>query len=172
MIRKAVEKDFEEIFNVHRLAFGQEDEAELVLNLVNDESAQPVLSLVAETDAGEICAHILFTKAYVEGALAYLLAPLAVHPDYHYKGHGQRLMKAGFKELAAMGVDLVFVLGDPAYYPRCGFQINAGSLGYPAPHPIPPEWRDAWMVRKLSDKDVTGPVRVADAIMPIEYWSD
>ncbi|WP_135080980.1 N-acetyltransferase [Terasakiella sp. SH-1] len=173
MIRKAIEKDLKDILEIHRLAFGEEDEAKLVDNLLKDDSAQPCLSMVAEQD-GQIIGHILFTKAGIKGTKlnASLLAPLAVHPDFHFKGTGRRLIKAGFKELADQHVDLVFVLGDPNYYTKSGFSLNAGAQGYPTPVPIPPKWADAWMVRKLSDCEESGQVQVAKEISAPEFWSD
>ena len=42
----------------------------------------------------------------------------------------------GLKQLAESGVDLVFVLGHPGYYPKFGFR-PAGALGFEAPYPIP-----------------------------------
>ncbi|SCA57101.1 Uncharacterized N-acetyltransferase YjhQ [Candidatus Terasakiella magnetica] len=174
MIRKAVEKDLKDILEIHRLAFNEEDEAELVDQLLIDPTAQPCLSLVGEQD-GQIVAHILFTKASVDSTSAYLLAPLAVHPDVQYKGWGKRLINAGLKSLKKMGVDLVFVLGDPNYYPRSGFQCNAGALGFPTPQPIPAQYNEAWMVQELRDGVIgqaKGTVNVADAIAPIEFWSE
>ncbi|NVK20140.1 MAG: N-acetyltransferase [Methylocystaceae bacterium] len=171
MIKATTLEDLDVIKDIQTRAFEEPDEAELVENLLNDPSAAPILSLLAYKDDNAI-GHILFTKAYVDGATAALLAPLAVDPDHHYKGTGQRLMKEGLKQLKAQGVDLVFVLGPPDYYPRVGFQNNAGKRGYPAPHPIPKRHEDAWMVINLSGTDVTGPVRVAKAISAKEYWTE
>ena len=170
-IRETKKSDLDDILDIHERAFGQKDEAELVANLLKDETAQPVLSLMAFQD-DEPVGHILFTKAIVDGASAYLLAPLAVVPELHFKGTGQRLMKEGIKRLRAQGVDLVFVLGHIDYYPRAGFKNDAGAMGYPAPHPIPHEHRDAWMVMNLSGTQKKGTVKVADAISALEYWSD
>ena len=174
MIRIAQEKDIDAILDIHRLAFDQEDEAELVTCLIGDQSAHPILSIVYEID-GVIVGNALFTKTYVDGASAYLLAPLAVHPDYQFKGIGRKLIAAGLEELNTQNVDLVFVLGDPQYYPRSGFQTDAARLGFPPPHPLKPEWADAWMVQELCFGvigRIKGNVKVADAISPIEYWSD
>lgn len=173
MIRTATQKDIDDILNIHRLAFNEEDEAALVTNLLNDPSAQPCLSLMAVQDDQPI-GHILFTKAHIEGTdlNAALLAPLAVHPDFHFKGTGQRLIKDGLKRLQKEGCDLVFVLGDPAYYPRCGFQTDAARHGYPTPVAIPAKWAQAWMFIKLHDCRETGTVQVADRIAAPEYWSD
>jgi len=43
MIRTANKNDLEDILDIHRLAFGEEDEAELVANLLNDTTAKASL---------------------------------------------------------------------------------------------------------------------------------
>ena len=70
------------------------------------------------------------------------------------------------------GVDIVFVLGHPTYYPRSGFH-PVGSLGFEAPYPIPSEHSDAWMVQALCPGilgTVTGKVLIADALDHPEHW--
>ncbi|MDV7339707.1 N-acetyltransferase [Terasakiella sp. A23] len=172
MIRPTTPDDLKDILDIQRRAFNEEDEAELVANLLDDKTAQPVLSLIACDNEDTPIGHILFTKAYVDNLSAYLLAPLAVVPEVHYKGTGQRLMKEGLKILKSWGVDVVFVLGPPDYYPRAGFLNDAGAIGYPAPHTIPAKHADAWMMQHLSDKRIKGTVRVADAIAAEEYWKE
>ncbi|NVJ91279.1 MAG: N-acetyltransferase [Methylocystaceae bacterium] len=171
IIRAATPNDLTALLDIHRLAFEEDDEADLVASLLKDQTAVPVLSLIAE-DEGEVIGHILFTKAKLKDLNAYLLAPLAVLPERQFKGTGRRLIKEGLRQLNAWNVDLVFVLGDPLYYQQSGFEVNAGRLGFIAPHPIPKKHADAWMVKNLSHTDVIGAVQVADAISAKEYWSD
>lgn len=79
-VRKATSDDFSDVMNVERLAFGEEDEARLVKDLLADASAEPFVSLLA-CYQGEAIGHILFTKALLEGSnpspSVYILAPLA-----------------------------------------------------------------------------------------------
>ncbi|NIP71638.1 MAG: N-acetyltransferase, partial [Gammaproteobacteria bacterium] len=77
-----------------------------------------------------------------------ILAPLAVHPDHQGRGIGGSLVREGLARLKGAGVELVFVLGYPAYYAKLGLS-PAGEKGFEAPHPIPPESADAWMVQAL-----------------------
>ena len=72
------------------------------------------------------------------------------------------------------GVQLVFVLGHPDYYPRSGFK-PAGVLGYEAPYPIPAENADAWMVQELFSGiigRVRGTVKCSDAMNQPEHWRE
>ena len=174
MIRLAQEKDFDEILELHRLAFDEEDESDLIKALHQDETAFPLLSIVCEED-NQILGHGLFSKVYLEGAHAYIMSPLGVHPHYQFKGIGKRLIKFGLDYLNKQNVDLVFVLGDPHYYPQCGFECNAERLGFIPPHPIPKAYKDAWMVQELCANvigRIKGQVQPNDTLSQIEYWSD
>lgn len=180
LIRKAIDSDLKSISEVVMSAFGPEEGPEivqLIADLLDDESAQPVFSLVATVER-RVVAHILFSKVRLKHAAskfsATLLAPLAVHPDFQSQGVGGRLVQRGFELLAGSGVGLVFVLGHPGYYPRFGFVV-AGEAGYEAPHPIAPENAGAWMVRELHPGvigEVHAKVICADAIADPRYWRE
>ena len=109
-VRKATSDDFSDVMNVERLAFGEEDEARLVKDLLADASAESFVSLLA-CYQGEAIGHILFTKALLEGSnpspSLYILAPLAVKPEYQKQGIGGLLIREGRRILKEMGVELV-----------------------------------------------------------------
>lgn len=176
-IREASDSDLNDVLFVERAAFGHDEEAELVMELLVDSSAKPVLSLLAFND-NQAVGHILFTAARLtinqNAASIAILAPLAIVPDAQKKGIGGKLIVRGLQLLSDSGVDLVFVLGDPEYYPRYGFK-PAGPLGFEAPFPIPDEHADAWMVQALSPGvigSVTGKVICADEMNKPEYWHE
>lgn len=176
-ITEASPTDLSHALSVERAAFGQDDEAELVRALLEDPSAQPLLSLLAWVE-GRPVGHILFTAARIEGApgaaRAAILAPLAVVPETQGQGVGGRLVEHGLSVLRERGVGLLFVLGHPAYYPRHGFE-PALPHGLLPPFPIPPEHADAWMVRALREGllgEVRGRVVCADAMNRPEYWRE
>jgi len=173
-IREALPSDVEEVLAVERVAFGEEDEANLVQDLLGDPSAKPTLSLIA-VEGDKVVGHILFTKATLvpdAGISISLLCPLAIIPDAQNKGIGGALIKHGLEMLSQSGVDLVFVLGHPGYYPRHGFN-PAGVQGFEAPYPILEKNAGAWMVQALS-KDIigklSGTVICADIVSKPEYW--
>ena len=152
--------------------------AELVNGLLNDETAKPLLSLVAERD-GNLIGHILYSKAkllYPEDneISIQILAPLAVVSEFQGKGVGGQLIREGLKQLRDSGVDLVFVLGHPGYYPRLGFQ-PAGEVGFEAPYPIPEEHADAWMVQELRGGfigSVRGKVQCSAVLNQPQHWRE
>jgi len=176
-IREASELDLDDVLSVERLAFGHDKEAGLVRDLLDDASAKPILSLLA-FDGDRAVGHILFTAVCLsktrQGISAAILAPLAVVPDAQKQGIGGKLIERGLRLLCESGVELVFVLGHPEYYPRHGFK-PAGNLGFEAPYPIPDEHADAWMVQALRPDvigSVSGKVICADALNKPEHWRE
>ena len=161
-------------------AFGQEqgqEIVELVNGLLGDDTAKPLLSLVAEAD-GRLVGHILFTLARLQTedqeVSVRILAPLAVSGEFQGEGIGGVLIREGLKQLAESGVDLVFVLGHPGYYPKFGFQ-TAGVLGFDAPYPIPAEHADAWMVQELKVGvigSIEGRVQCSGALNQPQHWRE
>lgn len=179
-IKQSVEQEKDEIIKVHIQAFGKEQGpgiGDLVKDLFGDETALPTLSLVA-VENDEIVGHILFTKVRIagidDGLPAQILAPLAVLPEFQGKGVGIGLINEGLKELKKRGVKLVFVLGHPGYYPRCGFS-PAGIHGYEAPYFIPEAHSDAWMVRELFPGVIgteKGTIICSDVLNKPEHWQE
>ncbi|MBT3024947.1 MAG: N-acetyltransferase [Candidatus Thiodiazotropha sp. (ex Lucina aurantia)] len=179
-IRESKEADKLGIETVHIQAFGKNEGPEiagLVNDLLKDETAFPLLSLVAiEND--KIVGHVLYTNAVVtqstESVSAQLLAPLGVIPEAQNQGVGSQLIYEGTKRLTKSGVDLIFVLGHPTYYPHYGFG-TAGIIGFEAPYPIAKENADAWMVLELK-KGIIGRVRgriqCAKALNQPQYWRE
>ena len=146
-------------------------------HLLNDPSARPLYSLLAFNDDRAV-GHVLFTSAHLEGPrkniFLSILAPLAVIPDFQKQGVGGKLIERGLQHLAHYGVDLVFVLGHPDYYPRYGFK-PAGVQGFEAPYPIPEKHANAWMVQELHPGvigSVSGKVRCADMLNKPEHWRE
>lgn len=179
-IRISTESDRPEIAALHQQAFGEEqgsEIADLVEGLLDDTTAVPLLSLVAVAD-GTFMGHILFTRVIItpsdESVQARILAPLAVLPTVQGTGIGRKLINEGLRQLKKSGVELVFVLGHPGYYPRCGFK-PAQALGFEAPYPIPEEHAAAWMVLALDDKimgKVHGRVECADVLNEPHHWRE
>jgi putative acetyltransferase len=110
---------------VQSAAFGRGDEADLVDALRRQ--ASPSLSLVAEV-AGRVVGHVFFSPVAIEGhgeVRAAGLAPLAVDPELQGRGLGSALVRAGLRACPRHGWLAVFLLGDPGYYARFGFEPAA-----------------------------------------------
>jgi len=179
-IRVATESDRSEILNIHNQAFGKEKGpviSKLVNDLMDDETARPILSLVAVND-NKLIGHILYTKVTItqtaSSVSAQILAPLAVLPSFQKSGIGQKLINEGLKILQTAGTELVFVLGHPTYYPRCGF-APAGIQGFEAPYPIPEEHSTAWMVQAINGDalgNIKGKVKCSKALNEPQHWRE
>jgi predicted N-acetyltransferase YhbS len=145
--------------------------------LLRDETAVPYLSIVAESGGG-LTGHVLFTAARLdspgESPVASILAPLGVLQAFQRQGVGSLLVNRGFELLVDQGVDLVFVLGHPTYYPRFGFE-PAGLVGFEAPYPIPEKNAEAWMVKALRSgalERFAGTVECASVLNRPEHWRE
>jgi len=173
MIRESKNSELEAICALHFEAFG-EPEGEIITHLVreilNDESAKPLLSLVAEEE-GKIVGHIIFSSLTVEGTeeiSAYILAPLAVSKNKQKQGLGTQLITTGIDELKSRGAEVVFVYGDPNYYNRTGF-----VTGHHVAAPYELEYPEAWMAQELKANKLSGLKGIAtccSSLMNRKYW--
>ncbi|HNB26853.1 MAG TPA: N-acetyltransferase [Alphaproteobacteria bacterium] len=140
LIRPEKLEDLPEIREVNRLAFGRAEEAELVDRLRAEGDA--LISLVAEGKPGRLDGHILFSPLPItrpDGAVltGAALAPVAVRPERQNQGIGGALVRAGIAACREVSVDVVVVLGHPAYYPRFGFSAER-ARNLEAPFSGPP----------------------------------
>jgi len=178
-IRETKTEDFNNIVMVEESAFGHDKEAQLTADLLKDNTAEPILSLLAFY-GNEAIGHILFTRVYVgkidiEQPLMHILAPLAVIPKFQKQGIGGLLIKEGLRRLKEMGTEMVFVLGHMDYYPKFGFIPDAKQIGFSAPYPIPDEYANAWMVQSLNPKGCIikkGNVICPNELNKPEHWRE
>jgi putative acetyltransferase len=140
LVRQEKEKDYGGIYEVNKLAFGQENESRLVERIRKGDSFIPELSLVAEV-GGRVVGHILFSEIKISGSLIFetlMLAPIAVTPELQRQGIGTELMKRGMKLASELGYDSIIVVGHKEYYPRFGFK-KASSWNIKFPFEVPDE---------------------------------
>lgn len=113
------------IRRLNRAAFGGHDEENLVDRLRKEGD---VLASLVAVIGNDVLGHILFSRLEVGGSQktnsAAALEPMAVLPDWQGQGIGTRLMMTGLALCRSRGVDAVFVLGHPGYYPRFGFSAE------------------------------------------------
>ena len=106
----------------------------------------PPLSMVAESEGGEVVGYVVCTRGWVDGQPALGLGPLAVTPGVQGRGVGSALMHAVLGAADALGEPLVALLGHTEYYPRFGFR-PAAEAGIAPPVE---EWASHFQVRPLS----------------------
>jgi len=176
-IRATRSSDIETVLEVHRRAFGSEDEPELTRILLEDAGAAPLISLVAEED-GRVVGHILLSSTSLEGTAgeaSMMVAPLGVIPDRQKNGIGTALTRAAIEQARQFGIDLLFLAGHPGYYPRFGFRTRAQDLGFAPPAPMPPDHAEAWMVLELTPGAIqraSGRVVPAEELSNPKYWME
>lgn len=145
IIRREGAADRPEIYAVLNEAFPEPVEAKLLRELFASREYLPDLSLVAESDAGEILGHVITTRAWVGQTPALGLGPLGVLPAYQNQGVGMALMDASIEAANARGEAVMVLLGSTDYYPRFGF-VPADSLGIISPDP---SWGSHFMALPL-----------------------
>lgn len=122
-----------------RASFPRAEEAELVARLARDGDIVLVL-VAADEDDGGVQGVVAFSRMTVElggkPVPAVALAPLAVAGAVRGQGVADLLVRAGLDWLREAGVAMVFVLGEPDYYGRFGFEA-ALAEGFASPYAGP-----------------------------------
>jgi putative acetyltransferase len=119
-IQKVTEETRAKVYALLRRAFpGSEYEAELVRQW--HQHGKPVHEWVC-LHTNKVIAYIAFSNAYRGDDICGLhLAPMAVSPEFQRQGIGSELLKFALRQEPIKSQPL-FVLGEPAYYKRFGFE--------------------------------------------------
>jgi putative acetyltransferase len=159
-IRDESSRDWRAVYEVVSSAFGQLAEAELVEKL--REAGDSVVSLVADED-GQIVGHVLLSKMDAPFP-ALALAPVSVIPTRQRSGIGSALVTRAVNRALSEGWSAIYVLGDPNYYERFGFDTGAVA-GFTSPYA-----GRHFMVLKLSPSlpSTTGELRHAPAFAALD----
>ncbi|HET9402280.1 MAG TPA: N-acetyltransferase [Candidatus Acidoferrales bacterium] len=128
-IRDEKASDAEGVYRVVSAAFGRRSEADLVEELRR--AGDCVVTLVAEED-GEIAGHVLLSRMEAPFQ-ALALAPVSVAPARQRCGIGSALIRSAVERARKDGWEAIFVLGEPGYYGRFGFDA-AAAAGFTSPY--------------------------------------
>ena len=135
-IRLATSLDRCDIHNVHWFSFAEGEReivSKLAVNLLSEETIPQTISLVAESE-DTVIGHVCFSPVTIDNSenfQGYILAPLGVKPDYQNRCIGSKLIERGMQQLSEMGVNILFVYGDPKYYSKFGFSVSAAERYIP-----------------------------------------
>jgi putative acetyltransferase len=144
IVRPETSGDFAAIRVVEEVAFSQPAEAQLVDDL--RAAGDSVFSLVA-VEGNTVIGHAMFSRLQAPFP-ALALGPVAVRPERQRTGVGSRLIREGIARSEAAGWLGIFVLGDPAFYRRFGFDVGKAS-GFISPYAGP-----HWMVLPLGGNEL------------------
>jgi putative acetyltransferase len=117
IIRGEKQADSQAIHELVAAAFRRPDEA-VVIDRLRSASAC-VISLVA-VEGDEIVGHVVFSRM-IAPFRALGLGPISVKPSRQHTGIGSLLIRTGLDQAREAGWQGVFVLGDPRFYSRFGF---------------------------------------------------
>ena len=132
IIRETLPTDFDDITHCIFSAFQNDGEVTLVWQLRADNDV--VMELVAE-EAGSIVGHVVVSNLSLNPDFSLRcggVAPLSVLPSHQSNGIGSRLMEAVIERSRSVELDALFLLGDPDYYQRFGFEVTDITSDYPA----------------------------------------
>ena len=120
--------DVQSIHEMNARAFETEAEADLVDKMRG--VVDPYVSLVAK-EHQEIVGHILFTPVRIANSSIQTLGlgPMSVTPNRQGHGIGSCLIKEGLEICVGIGTGAIFVLGEPEYYQKFGFEL-ASEKGF------------------------------------------
>jgi len=98
-----------------------------------------VIVELAAVENDEVVGHAMFSRLVAEPRpfRAAALGPVCARIDRQRCGIGEALIRAGLADCAQSGVEAVFVLGDPLYYGRFGFNVAKAAgivCTYSGPH--------------------------------------
>jgi len=149
IIREERPSDIPFVRDVNRLAFEQDQEANIVDALRSNGAT--LLSLVAVLDEA-VVGHILYSPAFIGDVEGAGLAPMAVLPDHQRRGIGSQLVEAGNARLRDRSCPFIIVLGHPGFYPRFGFR-PARAMGITCEWDVPD---DVFMIAVLDEQRMHG----------------
>ena len=174
-IRVATGLDRDDIREIHLCAFPEGEKkivSTLAVNLLSEETSPETISLVAEAD-GAVVGHICFSPVTVNNNKSwkgYILAPLGIKPEYQKRQVGSKLIESGIERLSKMGVNVLFVYGDPKYYGRFGFNANLAT-GYSPPYDL--QYPFGWQAIILNEgvfTESTVEISCVDPLNDAELW--
>ncbi|WP_125702333.1 GNAT family N-acetyltransferase [Lacticaseibacillus daqingensis] len=132
------------------------NEAALVAKLRQSPTYHPAYDAVAFSDQGVLVGHALLSEAAIVGPHGrwpvFVLAPLAVAPDWQRQGVGGALITYLEAQAGEDARRAISILGDPAYYGRFGYR-PAIDFGVQAPFDVPEE---NFMLRELIPDGLSG----------------
>jgi len=174
-IRNATKLDHDSVREIHVCAFPENENevvSKLAVNLLDEDTIPVTISLVAEVD-GSLVGNIGFSPVSIHDNKewnGYILAPLAVKPEYQKSRIGSALIKNGIEQLSNMDVNILFVYGDPKYYSKFGFRSELAS-NYTPPYTL--EHPFGWLALTLKeDISIQSPVQITcvDSLNHSELW--
>lgn len=174
-IRIATSLDRDDILNIYLNTFPVSEKdivAKLAIDLLVERTTPQSISLLAESD-NAVVGHVAFSPVRIDnnGNLqGYILAPLAVLPNYQKQRIGSKLIESGIDTLLKKGINILFVYGDPEYYGRFGFSTESAEKFIPQHKLHYPFGWQAIILNQFSIENVPGNIVCAACLDNPELW--
>ncbi len=168
-IRAMRDDEFDSVRRIEVDAFGGDESIGVLLDALRASWAWvPELSIVGER-AGEVCAHVLFTRAILDAPdkliEVLVLSPVGVRADLQSQGVGTAMITQALALIAATRSEpAIFLGGSWNFYPRFGFE-SACAIGFRRPSLRTPE--PAFQVLRLPTFDVS---MKGTLVYPDAFW--
>lgn len=143
----------------------------LVVDFMTQTDSQDLYVFIA-IENEEIIGSIIFSKLKFEKSQtdAFLLSPVAVHPNHQGKGIGQKLINFGHEKLKNNGVELVFTYGDINFYAKVGYKVISEKI---VKAPLELSYPEGWLAQSLVNNEIhpiSGDSYCVEAINNPKYW--
>ena len=174
-IRTATSLDREDILKIYLCTFpeGEKDiVSKVAIDLLFEATTPQTISLVAEND-NSVVGHVAFSPVRIDNddsLQGYILAPLAVIPDYQKQKIGSGLVEKGIQTLLKMDVNILFVYGDPKYYGRFGFSTDNADKFIPQHKLQYPSGWQAIILNEFSNKNAYSNLVCVASLSDQELW--
>jgi putative acetyltransferase len=101
---------------------------------------------------------------------AFILSPVATHPDHQRQGIAQKLIQYAHDDLKDQGITLVITYGDIRFYQKVGYQQITEDI---IKAPLPLSYPDGWLANSLT-KTPLSPIKSETSCVPAladpRYW--
>jgi predicted N-acetyltransferase YhbS len=143
----------------------------LVKDLLSQTALEDIYVIAADKD-GILLASCIFTRLTFEHdeRHIFLLAPVAVTPEYQGQGLGQKLISHGLKILQMGGIDMAMTYGDPNFYTKLRFHFVEEDN---APAPFPLQQPKGWLGLSLTNEPWSDPRGSSSCVKALNnpiYW--
>ncbi|NTS78006.1 N-acetyltransferase [Catenovulum sp. SM1970] len=163
-----------QVFNASFSASEGENEGQVIAQfteqMLTTTDEDQLYCFVAQQDQ-QLVGGVLFSELKFNDSIkAFILSPMAIHPDFQRQGIGQKLIAFALEQLKADGVELVITYGDPNYYTKVGFKpVTEAQIKAPLPLSFPHGWIAQSLIGNTLPSIKEKPVCVA-ALNQAQLW--
>lgn len=125
-IRLERSDDANEIDNLHSVTFGPGRYTKSAYRYREKREHLIDISFVL-VDQNQIIGSVRYWEILVNNALALLLGPIVIHPDYRGCGYGVKLIEYSVNKCNEANHNIIILVGDLSYYSKIGFKRMLGK---------------------------------------------